>query len=35
LPNSLYILCKKNIEFISQNENDNQVIVNFLEDLPH
>lgn len=23
LPNQLYILCKKNIEFISQNENDN------------
>ena len=26
LPNQLFILCKKNIEFISQNENDNSVI---------
>jgi hypothetical protein len=35
LPNELYILCKKNIEFISQNENENHVIMDFLEDLPH
>ena len=35
LPNNLYIQCKRNIEFISQNENDTIVISNFLEDLPH
>ena len=35
LPTDLYIQCKRNIEFISQNANDTQVIVNFLEDLPH
>ena len=35
LPPGLYIQCKRNIEFISQNENDTMVISNFLEDLPH
>ena len=35
LPNELYIQVKRNIEFISQNENDTLVIVKFLENLPH